>query len=171
MRAKPTQHQRHFDHRRQDAVQGVRDQRRNPTRTAFDVPRKTPGLALQMKAQAQRVQVSEYFERHRPHGALRHLGKDKLTQLGKHRRGEPQQAITDEQGRRDERHCARASCCRVGRGAYALHRIRSRHRGQTIDDRLENDRHPHIGNFRGHQTSEGKRHPPLPFPQVGQQGA
>jgi hypothetical protein len=59
------QHQRHFNQRGQDGVERIRDQRLGAAHAALDVARHAAGLALQMKAQAQRMQMLEGRQRNR----------------------------------------------------------------------------------------------------------
>jgi hypothetical protein len=66
-----------------DAVERVRDQRMHPARAALDVARHAAGLALQVKAQAQRVQVAEHLQRDPARRALGGLGEDQLAQFVK----------------------------------------------------------------------------------------
>ena len=53
------QHQQHLYQRGQDAVERIRHQRFGAAHTAFNVTRHAAGLALQMKAQAQAVQMAK----------------------------------------------------------------------------------------------------------------
>ena len=51
-------------------------------RAALDVARHAAGLAFQVKAQAQRMQVFKDFQRNTARRALGGLGKHQLAQLG-----------------------------------------------------------------------------------------
>ena len=85
------QHQRHLDQRRHDAVERIRDQRLDAAHAALDVARHAAGLALQVEAQRQRMQVPEGLQRDAARRALRGLGEHQLAQLGEQRRRQPQQ--------------------------------------------------------------------------------
>ena len=77
-----TQHQAHLDQGGQDAVERVRNERLHTARAALDVARHAAGLALQVEAQAQRVQMLEDLQGDAARCALGGLGEDQLTQLG-----------------------------------------------------------------------------------------
>jgi hypothetical protein len=79
--------QQHFDQRRHDAEQRIRDQRLDAAHAALDVARHAAGLPLQVKAQRQRMQVPEGLQRDMARGALRGLGEHQFTQLGEKRGG------------------------------------------------------------------------------------
>ena len=77
------QHQRHLDQRGHNGIQRIRDQRFDTAYPALNVARHAAGLPLQVKAQAQGVQVLKRFQRNGARRALRGLGKHQLAQLGK----------------------------------------------------------------------------------------
>ncbi|EWS63580.1 hypothetical protein Y695_03186 [Hydrogenophaga sp. T4] len=68
--AQQREHHDHFDQRREDAVERIRDERLHAARAALDVARHAAGLALQVEAQAERVQVPEHLQRDAARGAL-----------------------------------------------------------------------------------------------------
>ena len=76
------EHQRHLDQRGNDAVERIGDERMHAARAALDVARHAAGLAFQVKAQAQRMQVFKDFQRNTARRALGGLGKHQLAQLG-----------------------------------------------------------------------------------------
>ncbi len=146
-------HQRHLDQRRQDAVQRIRDQRLDAARAPFDVAAHAAGLAVQMKAQRQAVQMAEHLQRNLAHRALRDLGEQDLAQFGKQRGRQPQQAVGDDQ---PGRHCQQRA--RIAWGD--VHRI---------DQPLHQHRHAEVGRLGGHQAGERQHHAPLVMPQIGKQ--
>ena len=96
---------------------------------ALDVARHAAGLALQVKAQAQRVQMAEHFQRNAPRRAFGGLGKHQLTQLGEQRGREAQQAVSQQQRHRHHQHRFRIA------GLEA----------QRIDQVFQQQRHADIG--------------------------
>ena len=68
-----------------------------PARAALDVARHAAGLPLQVKAQAQAMQMLEHLQRHAPDGALRDLGEHRIAQFAEQRAEQTQQAIADHQ--------------------------------------------------------------------------
>ena len=69
-------------------------------RAAIDGARQAAGLAVQMEAHRQRVQVLERLQRHHPAGALLHGGEHRVAQLAEARGGDAQQSVGDDQRRR-----------------------------------------------------------------------
>jgi hypothetical protein len=65
---------------------------------------KSTGLAVEMEAQRQTVQVPEGLERHDAHGALLHAGKHRVAEFGKPGGGDAQQAIAGNQRYRQCQH-------------------------------------------------------------------
>ena len=143
--------QREFEDHRQDREQQVRKQRRDAARAALDVARHPAGLALEVKAQRQAVQVPEHAERHAPDGALRDAHEHHVAQLGEQRGREAQAAVDGEQR---DRH-------RDDRGP----------RVEPVHDLLHNEGHRHVRQLGGDQAGERRRYPPLVFQQIGQQDA
>ncbi len=82
-------------------------------RAALDVARHAAGLALQVEAQAQRMQVAEHLERDAARGALGGLGEDQLAQLVEQRGAEAQQPVGHQQ-RRSAPRAAPAPCRGLG---------------------------------------------------------
>ena len=83
-------YQADLDQRRQDAVEGVADQRTDRAGAALDVAGQPAGLALEMEAQRQRMQVAEHLQGDAPHRLLGDPRKDEFAQLGKQRGGKAQ---------------------------------------------------------------------------------
>jgi len=156
------QHQRDLDQRGDDAVERIRDQRMHAARAAFDVARHAAGLALQVKAQAQCVQMPEHFQRDAAGSAFGGLGEDQFAQLGKQRGGQAQQPVGDDQRHRHHQH--RLQHCRG-----ALDRVAPAVRAHGVDQCLEQQGHAHIGHLGGHHEGQRREHAPLVLPQVGEQ--
>ncbi|MPM30571.1 hypothetical protein SDC9_77121 [bioreactor metagenome] len=96
------QHQRHFDKGGQDAVERIGNQRFHALHAALDVARHAAGLAFQMKAQAQAMQVFKRRQRDAARRALRGLGEHQLAQFGEQRRGQAQQPVGQQQPHRHD---------------------------------------------------------------------
>ena len=145
------EHEADFDQGRQDRIERVGNQAGDRARTAFDVARDAAGLALEVKAQAQRMQVAEHFERNLAHGALGNARKEDFAQFGEHRRGETQQAVQrQEQGGQGERLLAG---------------------GKPVDHLLENHGHADIGDLGADQAAECREHAQAIAPEIGEQCA
>ncbi|KAF1053159.1 MAG: hypothetical protein GAK34_01080 [Delftia tsuruhatensis] len=147
------QHQRHLDEGGQDAVERIRDQRLGAAHATLDVARHAAGLSLQVKAQAQRMQVLEGGQRNRARGTLRGLGKDQVAQLGEQRTGKAQQPVGQQQGHGHDEH-------RAGIAGLQI---------QRIDQVLQQHRHAHVGELGPDHEAQRRQHAPLVLPQVGQQ--
>ncbi len=78
-----TEHQRDLEQRRQDRIQRVGDQRTDRAGAAFDVAGESPGLAFEMEAQGERVQMLEDLQGDGAHRLLGDPGEKDLAQLGK----------------------------------------------------------------------------------------
>ena len=100
---------------------------------AIDRTRQCAGLAIQMEAQAQRMQMAERAQRRDTHRALLHGREQRITQLPKSGGRDAQQAIADDQPQRHRQH----------RGAIL--------RRQRIDDAAIDDRHVHRRDLGQHQ--------------------
>ena len=100
-------HQAEFQDHRNDREQHVRKQRGDAARAALDVARHAAGLAIEMEAQAQAVQMAEHGERDAADRALRHAHEHHVAQLGEQRRRQPQHAVGDEQRKRQHQHRGR----------------------------------------------------------------
>ena len=120
-------HEPDLDQRRQDGEEREADQRRDPALAALDVPGEAAGLAREVEAQRQRVQVAEGLQRDRAHRALRHLGEQVFAQLGERGRRQPEEAVRDQQHERHHQH----------RGALV----------EPVDDRLHQHRHADVGDL------------------------
>jgi hypothetical protein len=70
--------------------QRKRDQRLDAAHTAFDIARHAAGLPLQVKPQAQGVQVFERLQRNGARRTLRGLGKHQFAQFIEQRGGQAQ---------------------------------------------------------------------------------
>ena len=150
-----TQHQQHFNQRGQDAVERIRDQRFRAAHAAFNVTRHAPGLPLQVKTQAQRMQMAKRLQRNRTRRPLRGLGKHQVAQFRQQRSGKAQRAIRQQQAHGHHQQ----SCVIAG-----LHI-------QGIDQLLEQQRHAHIGQLGPHHEQQCRQHAPFVLPQIGQQPA
>ena len=144
-------HQRDFQQCRQNIEQQKGEQKAYPARAAFNVARHAAGLPVQMKAQAEAVQMGKHLQRNPPDRTLRDLGKYRVAQLAKQRAEQAQQAIGNHQ------HHRQGQC-----------RLRMIHR---IDNFLQRQRHRHVGELGQHQQRDGQRNAPLEFKQIGQQRA
>ena len=142
-------HQRELEHDRDDREQHVGEQRRDAARAALDVARDAAGLAFEMKAQRERVQMAKDVERDAPHRPLRDAHEHEVAQLGEKRGGKPQQPVGGEQRERQREH-----------------RLGGRER---VDDFLQHERHADVGELRGHQEHERDHDAPLVFPHVRQE--
>jgi hypothetical protein len=85
-------------------VERIRDQRLDAAHAALDVAGHAAGLALQVEAQRQRMQVLEGLQRDGAGGALGGLGEHQLAQFGEQRRRQPQQAVAHQQRHRHHQH-------------------------------------------------------------------
>ena len=147
------QHQNHFNERGEHIEQRERDQRLDAAHPALDVARHATRLPLQVKAQAQRVQVLKGLQRNRARRPLRGLGKDQLAQLVEHGSGQAQRAVGHQQAHGHDQHGGRIA----------------RLEAHGIDQGLEQQGHAHVGQLGGHHEGDGSHHAPLVLPQVGQQ--
>ena len=68
-----------------------------PLRAALDVARQAAGLALEVEAQRQRVQVAEDLERDAADRALRDLREDRVAQLAEGLRQDAGHAVGEDQ--------------------------------------------------------------------------
>ncbi len=153
--AQQGEHEHHLDQGREDAVERVGDQRLHPARPALDVARHAAGLALQVEAQAQRVQVTEHLQRDRACGALGGLGEHQFAQLGEHAGGQAQQAVGHDQPQRHHQQRQRTA----GPDGHRVHQL------------LEQQRHAHVGRLGRDHEGQCRDHAPLVLPEVGEQAA
>jgi hypothetical protein len=135
-----------LDQRRQDGEQREADQGRDAALAPLDVARESAGVPREVKAQRQRVQVPEDFQRNRPHRPLRHLGEQELAQLGEERRRQAQQPVPDEKRERN--------------------REDRRARVERVDDRFEQDGHADVRDLGRDQGGERQDDAPLVCPEV-----
>ena len=124
---------------------------------ALDGPADAAGLAVQMEAQGQPVQVAERTQPGQADGALGDLGEHRVADLAEGLGHDPGQAVGDEQA--------------DGHGQH-----RPGLRRQRVDRVLVEDRHDHVGALGQHQKAERDDHAHAHLrgprrPQVGQQGA
>ena len=150
LHSQQAEHQRHLDQRGNDAVERIRNERVHAARAAFDIARHAAGLALQVKTQAQRMQVLKDFQRDTPRRALGGLGKHQLAQLGEQRGRKSQQAIGQQQRHRHHQH-------RLHVAGLETH---------GIDQVFEQQRHADIGHLGAHHESQRCDNAPLVGPQV-----
>ena len=92
--------QRELEDHRDDREQQVGKQRRDAARAALDVARHAAGLAVEVEAQAEAVQVAEHAERDAPDRALRDAHEHHVAQLAEQRGREAQDAVDREQRHR-----------------------------------------------------------------------
>ncbi len=145
------QHPRHQANSRitgNDREQQVGQQRGHAVGAALDVPRDAAGLALEMEAQGQRVQVAEHGQRELPDRVLGDAHEHGVAQLRKERRGEPQQAVGDKKRKR--------------------HRDDGALGPEPVHHLLQHQRHADIGELGRDEAGERDHHAPAVFPQVGQ---
>ena len=90
-----------------------------------------------MEAQRQSVQMLERLQRDAAHGALRHLGKEKFTQLSEQRDRQTREAIRNQQSDR-----------------HSQHRLLDTH---AVDDPFQHDRNADVGHFGHQQAGQGDR--------------
>ena len=126
--AQDGQHQHHLDQGGDDAVERIRDQRLDAAHTALNVARHATGLPLQVKTQAQAVQMLEGLQSDLTGRTLGGLGKHQLAQFGESRHRQPQHTIDHQQRHRNHQQG-------LGLGWVGRHRV---------DQVLEQNRHAHI---------------------------
>ncbi len=119
--------------------------------TPLDIPGQTAGLTLQVKPQGLAMQMLHHPQGDMAHGPMAHPGKDHIAQLLKQAVGRPQGAIGDEQKQRQIEHHVLAP--------------------EAIDDLLQYQGHPHIGQLRQDQAAHGHPDAPAIAPQIGQKQA
>ena len=100
--------QRDLEHRRHEAEKEIVEQEFGAADAALDRARQAAGLALEMEAQRQQMQVLEGRERESAHRALADLGEDRIAQFGEALRPDARDAIGDDEHHRhaDQRHLA-----------------------------------------------------------------
>ena len=147
--------QQDLQQRGQDVEQHEGQKRLDRLGPALDRARQSAGLALQMEAQRQRVQVPEDVERHRPDRALGHLGEDRVAQFAERQRQDAGEAIGQDH-------------------ADGQHRHRPGRRAQRVDGVLVEHRHIDVGDLGDEQADDGGDDPDTKLhlvarPQIGQQ--
>ncbi len=93
--------QQQLDHRRHHVEHRETQHRLDALRAAIDRTGQRTGLAVEMKAQAERVQMLEGAPRGGADGALLHLGEQRIAQLAERGGADAQQAVADHQPQRD----------------------------------------------------------------------
>ena len=136
--------QTEFEDYRDDRKQHVREQRADTARAALDIARYAAGLALEVKAQAQAVQMPEYGQRDTPDRALRHAHEHHVAQFGEQRRRQAQRPVGDEQRERQHQH-----------------RLR---RVQPVDYLFQYQRHADVGELGGDEKDERDDYPAFKLP-------
>jgi hypothetical protein len=143
--------QREFQNHRNDGKQHVGQKRGDSLGTAFYVARHAAGLALQVEAQTETVQVSKHTERNATNRAPGDAHENNVTQFREQGRRQPQRAI-------DQQQCE-----------WQGHRL---NRGvQCIDNFLHHQRYADVGELGDHQKYQRDRHPPAELQQVWEQHA
>ncbi len=143
--------QQDFQHGGRDAKQQVADQARHRLGAALDVAGDAAGLAFEMKAQRQRVQMLEYRHADAAHRALGDLGENHIAQVGKGGAGKAQHAIAQNKGQRQHQFGTRLV--------------------ERVDDFLEHQRHRHRRQLGADQQRQRDQHAAAKFPQIGKQAA
>ena len=149
--AEQRQHQRQLDQRRHDGVERVAHQRLQRARAALDVAGHAAGLAVEVEAQAERVQVAEGLQRDAPRRAVGGLGEDQFAQLGEDRGRQPQPRIGQQQPQRHD---------------HQRPRIADRDR-QAVHQLLQQQRHAHVRRLGRDDEHQRQHHAHAVFPQVG----
>ena len=140
-------HERDFDQCRQDRKEREADERGNAALTAFHVARQTARLPRKMETHRERMQVAKHLQPDLAHGALRDFGEQEFAELGKRRRGQPQQPVGHEQHQRNGQY----------RGAGV----------EAVDDLFHQHRHADVGHLCGDQASERRQDASLVLPEIG----
>ena len=154
------EHQRQLDQRRDDVEQAEAQQDLDRAHAALDGAREPAGLAPEVEAQRQRVQVAEHLERDAADGALADAREHRVPDLAEgerqHARGAVREDHPHRQGQREVR-VAPVAAQRVHR--LLVEERHDHHRHLGADQEQHRDRHPqaHVRRVRG--------------PQVGQQAA
>ena len=143
--------------RRQNVEQHERKQELDAPGAALDGAAEAAGLAVEMKAQRQPVQLVEHVQGHGADRALGDLGEYEVAQLAERHRQHPRHGVTDDQAHRQHQR-------RRDAVAQHVHRL------------LVEDRHVDVDRLGGDQEADGDDHanPHLPRPrrpQIGQERA
>ncbi len=99
-------HRHHLEDGRDHVEDGKPQNRLDAGRAAIDHPRQGAGLAVEMKAQREPVQVIERLQRQPASCPLLHRSEHCVTQFAEACRAEPQKPIGHDQRRRNHQHCA-----------------------------------------------------------------
>src|SRR6185437_6632504 len=86
-----------LEQRRHDVEEHEGEQELDAADAALDGARHAAGLALEMEAQRQRVQMAEGGEADHAHGVLLDLGEDRVAQLAESLGGDARDAVNDDQ--------------------------------------------------------------------------
>ncbi len=151
-------------HRRNADHHGQADDGFNAGLAAFDDPRQAAGAALQVKAQAEIVQVDEGPVGQAAHGVLADAGEQGVTDIVQHLRHQPHDAITrnhqhrhghDQCKRRGARQAVRRQRIQrplIGKGDEAGQQRAAQHRQQRpnhLPPQVRTIRRPQIGHEKG----------------------
>ena len=142
-------HQQELHQHRKDTESHVVKDLGHGTGAPLQITADAAGLAFQVVAQGQTVQMLQHPGGEPAHGPVTHLGKDDVPQLIEKAGGQLQGAITQQQAYGQNQHLF---------GAVL----------QGIDDLLEQQGNPHIGHFGKHQAQQGKGRPPAELPEKRQ---
>ena len=140
--------QRDLQQGRHDIEQHEEQKILDAGRTTLDDARQPAGLALEVEAQGQPMQMDERAQRNAADGALRDLRENAVAQFGEALRHHAGAAIGQQHGDGEDD--------RAGR----LQR-------QPIDHALEEDRHVDVGDLGRHQTADRQHHPHAQIPVAG----
>ncbi len=148
-------HQGQFQQGGRDVEQGQVQQALDPRRAAFHHPRHPAGLAVQMEAQRQGMQMLEDLERGQPDRALGDPGEHQLAQPGRRLGDHLRQAIGEDEAHRHDHD-------RLDR--------------EPVDHPLEDQRRADIDQLGRHHQRQGGDHPQLhprlaPRPEQGREPA
>ena len=91
-----------FQRRRHDVEDREAQHRLHAQHAAVDDPRQAAGLAVEMKAQADRMQMAEGAQRQQPNGALLHRGEQGVADLAKAGGADAYRAIGQDQCNRND---------------------------------------------------------------------
>ena len=146
--AQHCEHQQHLDQGGHDVEKRKRHQRFNAAHAALDVAGHAAGLALQVKAQAQAVQVLKRGQRNRAGRAVGGFGEDKFPQFIEQRVGKAQGPVGHEQAHGHHQQ-------RLGAASGHVH---------GINQLFQEQGHAHVGAFGGHHAGNGNDDAPLVLP-------
>ncbi len=144
---------RDLDDRRQDVEHHEAQQEADAAGAALDVPGQAAGLARQMEAQFEPMQMFEHAQGRAPHGPLGHPYEDRVAQLAEQGAAKAQQAVGDHQCHRDRDQRL---------GAAVL---------EVVDDVFQCQRDQHGRQLGQAHQPEGEEQPSAELREIGKQGA